>query len=258
MPARMRNVIIGSSLPDFLVAAVPDAVLVEDAETFADEGHEESDWYDLAVIDRRDDATGGGATRESVLEVLKPVLIDDIIWVEDGCDGPTMTHGSWFFPDRQYGHEVAGAVAGVAASRPLSPTNLRASLAVITDRPVVLLVDSEPDVRRLYGLLLRYEGLRTTGAPNGRDGLEKAREQRPAVIVTNIMMPVMDGWQVLEALKVNPATKDIPAIVFATKVQDEEVARGYALGCVDYIKMPVPLSEYVDRIRRWLPDRPKG
>jgi CheY-like chemotaxis protein/anti-sigma regulatory factor (Ser/Thr protein kinase) len=100
----------------------------------------------------------------------------------------------------------------------------------------VLVVDDDPVQRELMQRYLGREGFIVRAASGGVEGLELARQLLPAAITLDVMMPDMDGWTVLEALKADPALRDVPVIML-TMVDDPE--RGFALGASDYATKPV-------------------
>jgi CheY-like chemotaxis protein len=117
----------------------------------------------------------------------------------------------------------------------------------------VLVIDDEPAVRDLMQRFLTREGFRVVTAPGGEEGLRRARELRPDAITLDVMMPGMDGWAVLSALKADAAVADIPVIML-TIVDDKNL--GYALGAADYLTQPIERDRLVavlERHRRDLP-----
>ncbi|HUR59741.1 MAG TPA: response regulator, partial [Opitutaceae bacterium] len=102
--------------------------------------------------------------------------------------------------------------------------------------PVVLVIDDDAMVRDLMRRSLAKDGYRVEVAADGRTGLEMAKRLRPAVITLDVMMPSMDGWAVLTALKADPETADIP-VVMLTIVDDKNM--GFALGAADYFTKPI-------------------
>ncbi len=102
--------------------------------------------------------------------------------------------------------------------------------------PVVLVIDDDPAVRDLMQRSLGKDGYRVEVAADGRTGLEMAKRLKPAVITLDVMMPSMDGWAVLTALKADPATAEIP-VVMLTIVDDKNM--GFALGAADYFTKPI-------------------
>ena len=117
------------------------------------------------------------------------------------------------------------------------------------DRDLVLVIDDDPAQRDLLTRFLQRQGFAVQTAPDGRAGLELARVLRPRVILLDVMMPEMDGWSVLRALKADPALEAIP-VVLSTFVH--EPARGEALGAADLVPKPVEwdhLRSVMDRFR---------
>jgi CheY-like chemotaxis protein len=100
----------------------------------------------------------------------------------------------------------------------------------------VLVIDDDPAVRDLMQRFLTKEGLRVVVAADGKEGLRLARELRPDAITLDVLMPGMDGWAVLTALKADPALTEIPVIMIT--IVDEKQA-GFALGVADYLTKPI-------------------
>jgi len=117
----------------------------------------------------------------------------------------------------------------------------------------VLVVDDEAAVRDLMQRFLAKEGFRVVTASGGDEGLRLARELRPDVITLDVMMPGMDGWAVLSALKADPAIADIP-VVMLTIIDDKNL--GYALGASDYLTKPIDRERLVTVLRQYRRDRP--
>ena len=117
--------------------------------------------------------------------------------------------------------------AGAAAPGPATSAN------------TVLVIDDDPIVRDLMTRLLSKEGYAVVGAADGHEGLALAKTVRPAVVTLDVLMPGLDGWAVLAALKNDPDLADIP-VVMVTMTDDKR--RAYALGAADYIVKPVDPS----------------
>ena len=117
----------------------------------------------------------------------------------------------------------------------------------------VLVIDDEPAVRDLMQRFLGKEGFRVVTAHGGEDGLRQARELRPDAITLDVMMPGMDGWAVLSALKADPDVADIP-VVMLTIVDDKNL--GYALGASDYLTKPIDRERLVTVLKQYRHDRP--
>ncbi len=111
----------------------------------------------------------------------------------------------------------------------------------------VLAIDDDPAVGDLLTRYLSKEGVSVEFVTDGEAGLRLAREQRPALITLDVMMPGMDGWAVLTALKADPETADIP-VVMLTIVDNKEM--GYALGVSEYLTKPVDKDRLLAIVRR--------
>jgi GAF domain-containing protein/DNA-binding response OmpR family regulator len=117
----------------------------------------------------------------------------------------------------------------------------------------VLVIDDEAAVRDLMQRFLTREGFRVVVAAGGEEGLRRARELRPDAITLDVMMPGMDGWAVLSALKAAPDLADIPVIML-TIVDDRNL--GYALGAADYLTKPIDRERLVAVLRQHRRDLP--
>jgi CheY-like chemotaxis protein len=100
----------------------------------------------------------------------------------------------------------------------------------------VLVIDDDPTVRDFMARFLERQGFDVVTAADGIEGIERARERHPAAITLDVIMPGLDGWTTLAALKGDPSLADIP-VVLVTVVDEKQ--RGYALGVVEYMVKPV-------------------
>jgi two-component system alkaline phosphatase synthesis response regulator PhoP len=121
----------------------------------------------------------------------------------------------------------------------------------------VLVVDDEPPIRLLCRVNLEAEGMEVLEAADGEEGLAAARAERPDVVLLDVMMPGMDGWQVAERLFESDETNQIPIVFLTARAELRDRARGLELGGVDYITKPfnpVELASVVEglleRVRR--------
>jgi CheY-like chemotaxis protein len=117
----------------------------------------------------------------------------------------------------------------------------------------VLVIDDDAAVRDLMARFLGKEGFRIVTAASGEDGLRLARELRPDVITLDVLMPGMDGWSVLAALKADAELADIP-VVMLTMLDDRNL--GYALGAADYLTKPIERERLVSVLGRYRQDLP--
>lgn len=99
----------------------------------------------------------------------------------------------------------------------------------------ILLVDDDLTLREMYEERMKAEGFSIIQATNGEEALKKARESKPDVILLDIMMPKVNGFDVLKELKSDPEMKNIPVIVLTALIQDVDRVQGKKLGAVDYI-----------------------
>ena len=113
--------------------------------------------------------------------------------------------------------------------------------------PKILVIDDEADVRRVVGVLLTQAGYEVIDAEYGLSGYAKALSEKPDLIMLDLMMPVMDGFMVLEKLKENPSVREIPVIILTAKIDAESERECMRLGAADYIKKPWGPGELEDR-----------
>src|SRR5690606_11315412 len=112
----------------------------------------------------------------------------------------------------------------------------------------VLVIDDDPTLHNLLRRTLEPAGFEVACVRGGEAGLGRARDDRPDVIILDVVMPGMDGWSVLTALKKDPATQDIP-VVMLTFLQNRSA--GLALGASDYLVKPVETSRLVQLVRSY-------
>lgn len=119
-------------------------------------------------------------------------------------------------------------------------------------RKKILLIDDSSVNNLLLQNILEDEGFEVQTAFSGREGLEKIDFDKPDLVVLDIMMPRMDGFEVLKKIISNPETKKIPVIMLTAKKdsKDEELAR--EIGAVDYMTKPVDIKNTLQRIRKFL------
>jgi CheY-like chemotaxis protein/MinD-like ATPase involved in chromosome partitioning or flagellar assembly len=116
----------------------------------------------------------------------------------------------------------------------------------------ILIVDDDRDTLRLVGLLLQRKGYEIIAAERGSQGLEKAFQETPDLILLDVMMPDMDGFEVLRQVRGNPATSGIPVIMFTAKTQVDDKVAGFEAGADDYLTKPTHPSELTARVKALL------
>jgi CheY-like chemotaxis protein len=118
-------------------------------------------------------------------------------------------------------------------------------------RPVVLLAEDDDDTRRVYGLILRHFGFDVEEASSGEQAIEIARVRRPSLVLMDIGLPGLDGWQTGRILRADPKTTRIPLIAFSARVD----STADLVGCVTfdgYIRKPVSPLDLARRIGAYL------
>lgn len=114
----------------------------------------------------------------------------------------------------------------------------------------ILAVDDEKHILRLVQINLEKAGYEVVTASNGREAVEKVREERPNLIVMDVMMPEMDGFEALKKLKSDPATMKIPVIMLTAKAQDADVFHGWQSGADLYLTKPFNPMELLTFVKR--------
>jgi len=102
----------------------------------------------------------------------------------------------------------------------------------------VLVIDDEAPIRLLCRVNLEAEGMEVIEAQDGTVGVELARSERPDVILLDVMMPGMDGWEVLQALQAGEGTREIPIVFLTARAELRDRAQGLELGGIDYVTKP--------------------
>ena len=115
----------------------------------------------------------------------------------------------------------------------------------------ILLIEDEEMLANMYEVKFNNEGFDIVKALDGAEGLEKSKTINPDFILLDIIMPKMDGFSVLTALKEDPKTKDIPVLLLTNLGQDEDITRGNELGAVGYlVKANITPSEVVEAVKK--------
>ncbi|RPI91641.1 MAG: response regulator [Chloroflexi bacterium] len=116
----------------------------------------------------------------------------------------------------------------------------------------ILIIDDDLDTLRLVGLMLQRQGYQISATTNGQQGLEKAFEEDPDLILLDIMMPDMDGYEVTRRLRQNPSTAATPILMFTAKTQLDDKVTGFEVGADDYLTKPTHPSELQARVKTLL------
>jgi len=126
--------------------------------------------------------------------------------------------------------------------------------ATTGSKGTVLVVDDSPTETRIFVGALEKAGFHVESAPNGEEGVSAARRLHPDIILMDVVMPVLNGFQATRQLQRDPKTADIPIIMVTSKDQETDRTWGLRQGALDYIVKPVDTQELVARIRTVLGD----
>ena len=118
----------------------------------------------------------------------------------------------------------------------------------------ILVADDDPVIVRLLEVNFRLEGYQVETASHGEETIRKAREADPALILLDVMMPGVDGWEVCRRLKDDPATAGIPIVFLSARAQDEDRKRGLDLGVAEYVTKPFDPGDLVALVARLIAD----
>ena len=113
----------------------------------------------------------------------------------------------------------------------------------------ILVVEDDSNIEQLVTFKLKNAGYSVSTAHNGAEALESLKKQSVDLIITDVMMPVMGGKELVMELKKNPATKSIPVVMLTSRTLEKEIVEGFSLGVEDYIKKPFSPQELIVRVK---------
>lgn len=116
----------------------------------------------------------------------------------------------------------------------------------------ILVVDDEPEALKLFGYALHRQGYEIIVAQNGQEGLALIKSQKPDLVVLDIMMPGMDGYEVCRRIRSDPETRALPVIMLTAKTETSDKLSGFEAGADDYVSKPVALPELFARVKALL------
>jgi two-component system sensor histidine kinase ChiS len=157
-------------------------------------------------------------------------------------------HGGriWFKVTPRGGSSFTFMLPKEAAGRRREPT--------ADSRPRVLIVDDEPTPLEMMEYALAHEGYRTTTAINGIEALEIAKQERVDLIVLDVMLPGIDGYEVCHRLRAEPQTADIPVLMISAKAKEQDKATALRVGAQAYFKKPFSMSDLTAGVAKLLAD----
>lgn len=123
----------------------------------------------------------------------------------------------------------------------------------------VVCIEDEPEMIDLMRLILSRKGYQVIGAMGGREGLDAVQREKPDVVLLDLMMPDMDGWEVYQKMKANEAMKTIPVIVVTAKAQSIDKVLGLHIAKVDdYITKPFGPQDLIESVEKVLTRKKEG
>ena len=122
----------------------------------------------------------------------------------------------------------------------------------MAEKPRILLVDDEPSIVKMVGKRLEVEGFDVLIAMDGQEGLTKAQSERPNLIILDLMLPKLNGYEVCTMLKQDTRYQKIPIVLFTAKAQDKDEKMGMECGANAYVRKPFRAAELLEQIRKLL------
>jgi len=116
----------------------------------------------------------------------------------------------------------------------------------------ILIAEDEPDIRELVAFTLRFAGHEVTTTANGEEALQQASQIVPDIIIMDVRMPKMTGYDACRAMKADVVLKDIPVVFLSAKGQDSEIQAGLDAGAEEYLLKPFAPDQLVERVKNIL------
>jgi len=122
----------------------------------------------------------------------------------------------------------------------------------ISQKKKILVVDDEKDLTALVSLHMKMAGYEVLSASNGEKALVVARQEKPDLIILDLMLPKIDGWEVCRRLRQDPEIKNVPVIMLTARAETEDKLKGFEAGADDYVTKPFSPRELIARVKRVL------
>jgi DNA-binding response OmpR family regulator len=119
----------------------------------------------------------------------------------------------------------------------------------MSDKPVVVVAEDEPQIANLVRYKLEKSGYEVLWGKDGQRAWELIQESKPDLVILDVMMPIMDGFEVLRAMHDGPETREIPAIMVTARGMEEDILKGFEEGAVDYMVKPFSVTELAARVK---------
>ncbi len=113
----------------------------------------------------------------------------------------------------------------------------------------ILIAEDEPDIRELVAFTLRFAGHEVTATANGEEAVQQAVQVIPDLILMDVRMPKMTGYEACRLMKADPILKDIPVVFLSAKGQDSEIQTGMDVGAEDYMLKPFAPDQLTERVK---------
>ena len=113
----------------------------------------------------------------------------------------------------------------------------------------ILIAEDEPDIRELVTFMLRFAGYEVVAASNGEDAVHTASRELPDLVLMDVRMPRMTGYDACRLMKANPDLRDVPVVFLSAKGQESEIQSGLDAGAEEYLLKPFSPAELTNRVR---------
>src|SRR4029077_7378137 len=143
-------------------------------------------------------------------------------------------------------------IANMFIERPMGSSASAVRTSMNGKGKTVLLVEDNEDNRIVYSTILRHFGYTVTEALNGEEGISKARAEKPDLILMDISIPIIDGWEATQVLKHDPATNDIPIIALTAHALASDREKAMEVGCDGYLAKPCEPRAVVAEVQKFL------
>ena len=118
----------------------------------------------------------------------------------------------------------------------------------------ILVIEDDPNTLRFVEYTLEHGGYQVVSSTNGLEGLKKAQDEHPDLIILDVMLPGLDGYEVCHRLRLKPETAHVPILMFSAKARQEDIDTGLKIGADGYLAKPVAPSEIITKIESLLTD----
>ena len=124
--------------------------------------------------------------------------------------------------------------------------------------PSILIAEDEPDIRGLIAFTLKFNGYEVTATANGEEAVSAAALSTPDLILLDVRMPRMDGYEACRQIKLLPGLEQVPVVFLSAKGQDEEIRAGFDAGAYEYLVKPFSIQELAGRVKEILQGSDSG